>query len=184
MLIPTTVLTSTGGGGSMAAIQHQVLAVNTATFDFTSIPGTYMHLWMIMYLRGTKAATSVQAQVTFNGDTGANYDVEKHYAASNIPGAGGVINGTFFDPADAAGASSDAGAVSAVEILIPNYAGTTFHKTVTGKGFNPRAYSAGNEYVMNTGGLWKSTAAVTRITVTPDANSWAAGSMASLYGLS
>lgn len=172
-----------GVTAAMVQVSDSLLGANANNFDFTDIPGTYKHLWLLLYLRGTKSATSVQPRVTFNADTGTNYDVQKQYAAGSTPGSGGVASQAYIDLADASAASSDTGAVSAIEVLIPNYAGTTFHKTVTGKGFNPRAYSAGNEYVMNTGGLWKSTAAITRITITPDANQWALGSRATLYAM-
>ncbi len=172
-----------GATSALTQIYDNLLVAAAANFDITSIPGSYNHLWLILYLRGTKSATSVQPRLTFNNDTGTNYDSQKQYASAGTGGAGGTIGQAYIDLTDASAASSDTGAVSAIEALIPQYAGTTFHKTVTGKGFNPRAYSSGNEYVMNTGGLWKNTAAITRITVTPDSNNWDAGSRATLYGM-
>ena len=41
----------------------------------------------------------------------------------------------------------------------------------------------GDYYTGTTGGLWRNTAAVTRIQITPGAGSWAAGSAFYLYGI-
>lgn len=170
--------------GGLTLITDTLLAANANNFDFTSIPGTFTHLKLITYLRGTKSATSVQARIIFNNDTGANYDLQLHYAASNVPGASNTIGNTFLSFVDASAALSDGGAASTQEVLIPNYAATSLHKPCQATGYNPRAYSSGNEYVYNTGGIWKSTSAITRITITPDANQWATGSRATLYGMS
>ena len=174
---------ATGGVGAMTLIEDNLLAADAASFDFTNIPGTYKHLYLVMQLRGTKSATSAQPRVTFNGDTGTNYEVQKHYAAGGTPASVGTTGTTYIDLTDATAASSASGAASAIECVIPNYAGTSFHKSLSSTGFNPRSYASGSEYVMNTGGAWKNTAAITRVTITPDSNNWASGSRATLYGV-
>jgi hypothetical protein len=69
------------------------------------------------------------------------------------------------------------------KILIPDYASTTFHKSVSFSGFDVKAESTTNLRAQISGGIWHSTAAVTRVTLAGTGN-WKTGSRASLYGIS
>lgn len=167
---------------SMVMLADDLLAGAQASFDFTSIPATYKHLRLVLYLRGSAAATEVVAKLRFNNDSGTNYDWQKHYAAGSSGGAGETMSDNEIELADATAGSSPAGAVSVLDILIPNYAEETLQKAVTYHAFNPRN-GAGTEYVFHGGGIWKSTAAINRVTVLPGSGNWVAGSRATLYGM-
>lgn len=173
------------GGGGVTMIQDILLGADAATIDFSSIPATYSHLEIRALLRGATAATDVWVQVTINGDTGANYDNQELQ---------GYIGGTSAAWAESLGdtkmaymvlmpaASSPSGSAAAAQIEVPDYAGTAFHKTLIGSSVARIDTGSGNLRQIPTGGVWRSTAAIDQITLTPTSGDFLAGSHATLYG--
>lgn len=94
-----------------------------------------------------------------------------------------TLASTSNDLADSSAATSPADSATYQEVLISNYISTIFHKSFVLLGWNPRAYSSGNEYSMFGGGAWKSTSAINRITIFPSAGNFIAGSRLTIYGL-
>lgn len=172
-----------GAPGAMVQLADSLLGADTANFDFTSISGSYNHLLLYTYLRGTKAVTGLGLNLRFNNDSSAIYDWYRFYGSgSGSFGHGGVDNDTSIDADYPVGDSATTGFVGSGQFFIPNYAATTFFKSCTYDGFGPRA-EGGSLFRFSGGGMWKSTAAITRITITPDANNWKAGSRVTLYGV-
>lgn len=170
---------------AIALITDTTLGADTANFDFTSIPGTYKHLWLVGDLRSTEAAIQTLVGVRFNNDSGANYQSMFHYAIASADGqdATGTTTGTKALVAYTSGANASANHSGAFELLIPNYAGTTFHKAMRAQTAFTR--DAGNDPAITDGsGIWMSASAVTRVTVFPNSGSWKAASRLSLYGIS
>lgn len=171
-----------GGGGSLALIQ--TVSGAGATLDFTGIANTYQHLWLIVEGRSDTAATSTNLLMRFNGDTSAIYDWERYDAGAATVSAGESIAATSLMVGEITGATATASRPGLCEILIPNYAETSFFKSFrSGGGFTPTATS-GNIVYRGNFGLWRSTVAITQVTFLPLAGSFIAGSRASLYGLS
>lgn len=174
-----------GGGGAVELIDDQTLGSDTATIDFTSISGSYKHLRLIVQARSTRAAqTEDNVFFTFNADTGNNYDsqllqVRGTGTAISEALAGANSGVVMIVPA----ASSPAGSASSFVIEIPNYAGTTFNKSFTCHGSAPLTDSANGMRLESSAGEWRSTAAITRITLDLVNGNFLAGSRATLYGI-
>lgn len=170
-----------GGAGALAQIADQLLGADAASIDFAGIPATYNHLLVVVTGRTSAANPSNQVQVQLNGDAGANYDrqylringttVENNFAT------GQTVAQLF----DLPGSTATANYAGGGSFMIPNYTGTVFFKTMTATGGNLEGGTAGQTTLAEA--VWKSTAAVNRITLVTAGN-YLAGSRATVYGLS
>ena len=179
-------IASTGGGGGGAVTQLSIstLAAPAANFDISAISSAYNHLELWLLLRGTKAATVTNVRVRLNADSAANYDQQELFGGGGTAGADASAGQTFAFMGNANAASATAGSFSFLRLVIPFYKGTTAHKVFTAYGgtFITEGTTTSYASVVETG-LWRSTAAVTEITVFPDANNWDTGSAYVLYGV-
>lgn len=179
----TTAVTATIPGLPIA-IADSLLGGDTATFDFTSISGSYRHLEIRLSVRGTDTATNTWVKMTFNNDTAGNYDgfATQFFSGYTNAAVNEDLGATsfahsFYMPA----ASSQTGDAGVGIIRVPDYASTTFNK-----GFDANCYlrlttASTNVRSVISGGNWRSTAAITRITLTPTTGNFKAGSRATLY---
>ncbi len=169
--------------GHRALITRTVLVGTAATIDFSAIPATFENLMLEFMGRGDQAAAFVSAFMTLNGDTGANYDTQDVYGNVAVPGAAQSIAGNNFKNLFVAAASATAGSCSIFRVWIPSYARTTFRKMVLAN-ITGIIAADGNGMLdsVQMSGLWRSTAAVNQITLTPSAGNFAAGTVCSLYG--
>ena len=169
--------------GILVPLYDNLLAADAASFDVIGIPQGFKHLRIFTVLRGTKVADNVTPLLRFNNDTGNNY---KHSQQWSDASAGtGALAGTsvgYITLGLCSAANGAAGAAAVATLDIPSYSATTFWKGahyvgVTGEG------SIGQDYRFAGGGIWHSTSAINRITLSPDANNWLAGSRMTIYGL-
>ncbi len=167
---------------------------SSAGYSFTGISGDYNNLLIIAYLRSDRPTVpNDNLAMTFNGDTGNNYEW-LHMRWTHDTGA---VGGNEFSQ----GASLDAHIeVSFVEasgqapadvfsptwILIPDYSNATDHKgCLSQTGFQQASYINEQLGVDIGHGLWHTTAAaITQIDLDPEiGTNWEAGSRATLYGI-
>lgn len=160
-----------------------ILGSDTANIDFTSIPGTYRHLLVVAFLRGTTVATNQAIHLRLNNDSGANYDVQQLYVNNASVTGAETIGGTSDYLGTINAASAPANTFSPVEILIPNYAIGTQNKVFLSRCYNKRAESSGNLFSWMNNGDYRSNTAITRVTLYPGADNFLAASMATLYGI-
>lgn len=152
-----------------------------ASFTFSSIPGTYKHLRLVAQAQSSVAAGAGIA-MRFNGDSSAIYDVEDARAdntslsgsrlLAQTSGRIGIMSGT-----------NNAAAAAAIAVDIPNYAGASFHKSYV---FSAQwRNAASNADFMHEwgGGLWRSTAAITSITVMAESGNINTNSRLTLYAM-
>jgi len=171
-------------GGDFQLIQDITLSAEGASFDFTNIPQSFKHLKLISYLRD-KGSTSI-ASVRFNNDSSAVYSsLISYFRAVATLGTVEVINGT---KGDIMSSAFDAGDIANIfritETIIPDYTNTSNFKSWVGPAHAPYVGTASNVYIYFFGGHWKSTAAISRLTITEKAGAnFMAGSRISLYGL-
>lgn len=164
-------------------IASNILGGTTASVTFSSIPGTYSSLMVIHNARGDTAAGNTTLLLRFNADSGTNYD----YSRSSITGTGTTSN-IEGQAASAAvmgiisASSAPANVVGCGMIVVPNYAGTTFQKAAEGQANSKTSTSAGGVNQESYAGFWRSTAAITSITLLPNAGSFITGSSFWLYG--
>jgi hypothetical protein len=164
-------------------IAENLLVGTAASIVFSSIPATYRGLMLQVVLRGDTAATSTEALMRFNGDTGANYDYQRLNAGITTVNASEALNSTSIGIGDMAASTATAGAPGISTVMIPFYAGTTFWKMSTSHDGVSTGTATGSLQVKPWAGRWRNTAAINSITILPAAGNWIAGSSAVLYGL-
>lgn len=181
------IISGSGGSGlssGFTLITDTTLAVDTASFDFNGFPGTYIALRLVADLRATKAAATATLYCRLNNDSGSNYDYQiMNNTAATTVGASGALAGAQMQFGDIPGSTATAGRSAVAEITIDNYAGTTFDKNARCHIGLARGTSAGDVFVETSYGLWRNTAAVTRVTLLPDTGNFLAGSRCTLWGM-
>ena len=174
---------SGGAAGDLVKLSEQIVSGSAAaSITFASIVGTYRHLEMLFIGRGDVSAGNANFGVRFNGDSGANYDIQQIQGNNTTPGAYGVPAQTSINPFFIAGNTAPAGAVGTTRLLIYDYARAVWRKQVQGENYLDTADSAGGSYTTLGGGVWRSTAAITSITLISISGNFAVGTLATLYG--
>lgn len=164
------------------------LGAPQANFDISSISAAYNKLIVEAYLRSDRAANPADDwKLTFNGDTGNNYN------GNAIVNAGGTVSGLSNNTQTAniqAGTSSVPAATAtanywgSLRIECLAYAGTTNFKVVTFESYAATATGTANRWSVAGGGEWLSAVAINRLTLAPALGSnWIAGSRLLLYGV-
>ena len=156
-------------------IETQTLGTAVASVTFSSIPQTYTDLVLIANSSTTTVASSEINKMTFNSDTATNY------STTTLAGNGSSA-ASFRATSQAyirAGRNTANGESYFVpnKIQIMNYANTTTFKTAIAQG--PEA----GAYIENDVGLWRSTSAITSVTLTAGLNNYKVGSTFTLYGI-
>lgn len=156
-------------GSTYTPIATTTLGSAVASYTFSSIPGTYTDLVLIV---GGSISAAQNIGVEFNGDSGSNYSFIRIYGdgsgafsdkISNLPFSYLGINGTT---------------QSTLVASIQNYANTTTFKTSLGRG------NWAGEYVSAYVSTWRNTAAITSMKVLPaGANTLSSGTVLTLYGI-
>lgn len=154
------------------AISTTTLGSAATSITFSSIPGTYTDLRVVLTL---KPASGTRPYLQFNSDTGNNYSRTALYGdgtAADTLRSSNVAN-ISITPADSS-------QVSLWTYDILSYAGST-NKTVLG---TTSQDENGSGYVSRAVGLWRNTSAITTIYLySTVSNSFASGTTATLYGI-
>ena len=155
-------------------IATTTLGAAAATITFSSIPTTYTDLSIIMTATGSSESLG---QLRFNGDTASNYSSTYLYGngtsalSSRRTSRAGI---DFFE------GSVSTTIPSLAIINIFSYTSTSVNKTCLITGSLDRN---GSGEVENIVGLYRSTAAITSITLRGNGMNWASGTTATLYGI-
>ena len=157
-------------------INTQTLGTATPAISFTSIPQTYTDLFLVTNFG--LATVDQSALITFNDDTASNYSVTWLYANTSPASGRSSSRANIY-------LNANVGASTAVQttaiVNVQNYSNTTTYKTTLGR--SNRASTAGSyEGVEALAGLWRSTSAITKITITGQSN-LIIGSTFTLYGI-
>lgn len=161
-------------------IFSSTLGSAAASFDITSISQTYTHLRLVIQGQTSDAAAQV-AYLRFNNDSSAIYDTEGAYAYGS-PGASEVMAATF-SRWGSIPSSSSSGSIGCAVMTIPFYTATTFQKVCYSHNSYYRSTTTGTIASEMWWSRWRSTAAVSRITLFPAAGNFVTGSQCWLYGL-
>jgi FlaG/FlaF family flagellin (archaellin) len=169
-----TLTTASGSSGALVRIAQVVVSTATPTITFSSIPGTYTNLQLVINGQ-TSSGSAAWMVMQFNGDTGSTYDYTYmlNGGSSNQNNQTGIY--TVQLPSSSATNRAGGG-----QCNINSYAGTTFFKTST---CNSSAW-ASPITVGVLGGDWQSTTAVTSIALMlADSSNFVTGTTATLYGM-
>jgi hypothetical protein len=162
-------------------IQETILTVAAASISISNIPQGYRDLRIMLDARSDTAATNTAITAQVNGDTGTNYNWES-LIGTNIAAGGEGLSQTSWTLGLATAASATASRPGVLNVVLPAYADTTFHKTffcLNHLSFND---SSTNTQSRNYSGTWRSAAAITSLTLTPAAGNFVAGTVARVYG--
>jgi hypothetical protein len=157
-------------------ISTSTLSSGASSITFSSIPSTYTDLKVVLVELSSNTATQ---RVRFNSDTGSNYSTVMlagnaagtTASGSNYSSSSGIITDWY------AGGSSTSPAIKTLDIF--SYTGGTF-KTILINNNNDHSGSGTSEASV---GMWRSTSAITSITLTRDGGTYNTGTTATLYGI-
>ena len=157
-------------GSAFTLITDTVLGAPANSFDFTSIAGTFKHLWLAGYVRTDTAGGADDINIRLNNDSGSNYDgytVTVQSSPASFAGTENLAATSVVWKNAAVADSSTAGMFTSFECWIPHYAGTTNNKVVTGLSVRKQTVSPGDLRLGWLEGNWRSNSAITRVTLSP-----------------
>jgi hypothetical protein len=154
----------------------QVGAGGAASIDFTSIPGTYTDLMVVLSSRCTNSAVTGPIFMSFNGAT-TNRSARTLNGTGSLVGSYAIGDNFLFDTV---GNTATANTFNSSTIYIPNYAGSA-NKSFSIDTVNENNTTASNQVLE--AGLWSSTAAITSISITSPGYNLMQYSTATLYGI-
>ena len=159
-------------------IATQTLGSAAASVTFSSIPATYTDLIVIANMAVTTGTPNLQFYV--NSDNAGT-----SYSGTVVVGNGsGALSNRFSNQAQARVtyyAALDTGFNSMWIFNFLNYANTTTNKTMLIRGGSVN--SSGSEGTLANVSLWRSTAAINSINISPTSSTFITGSTFTLYGI-
>jgi hypothetical protein len=155
-------------------IATTTLGSANANITFTSIGSGYTDLRLVMTFLSSSG--SITSRLRFNGDTGSNYSSTTLRAdgssASSDRGTGSIWINPF-----------NSTATTTIPLMVTydifSYAGSTFKSLL----MTTSGDQNGSGWVERIVGLYRSTSAITSISIDASASTFAAGSTATLYGI-
>jgi hypothetical protein len=159
-------------------------AGGSSSITFSSIPGTYKHLQIRGISKNTEnASNSAYDTIIFNSDTATNYSVHGLYTSGAAIIADAYTTRAnmlyFGTPRSATGVAN---MFSGLIIDILDYANTSKYKTIKTFAGADVNHATGTYFGLY-GGNWRSTTAVTSITISAATASLAQYSSFALYGI-
>ncbi len=190
MPIPLGILAAAGfspavAGGSYDLLETTVLGSNAASITFSNLntyASTYQHLQIRAAVRSANSAFWGGIFLTFNGDSASNYATHNLVGNGSGVSSDAEINATstripFANVGSSAPTNAFGGFVT--DILDPYE--TSKFKTLRTLG--GRLTGGSEDRIGLTSGLWRSTNAVTSITLTSQNANFITGTRISLYGV-
>jgi len=170
--------------GSFESIASSVAGsggTSSSGVTFSSIPGTYSHLQLRLFLRCSVTGGGSESLILrVNGDSGTNYSAHRLYGDGTSTYGVGYTNLTETFLGDIARSGVDNSSYTVFIIDILDYANTNKYKTfrcLTGRDHN------GSGRVGLYSSLWRNTSAITSISVAPETTGWQQYSHFALYGI-
>ena len=175
-------VTVSPSGNTTSAVTYTPIATNTlssaaSTITFSSISGAYTDL--VLVINGGTSVNDSWASLRFNSDSGSNYSITRMNGNGTTAYSARSSNQTrIFIGYDAA--PNTAFQFNSI-VNIMNYSNATTYKTVLTRDNSP----AGTSYpgAAANVGLWRSTSAITTITLISNTSNFISGSTFSLYGI-
>lgn len=146
---------------------------SSGSITFSSIPSTYTDLKLVIV---GKAVSYVSGAIRFNSDSGTNYSYTYLGGDGSTASSGrDTSDTTIYAAGNLASIASTYPAMVTYDIF--SYAGSTY-KTLLTSASNDMNGSGSRELTV---GLWRSTSAITTISLWE--TGWATGTTATLYGI-
>jgi hypothetical protein len=151
-------------------------AGGAASIDFTSIPGTYTDLLLVVSTRCTNSAATGPVFISFNGAT-TNRSARTLNGTGSSVGSYTITDNFLFDTV---GNTATANTFNSSTIYVPNYAGST-NKSFSIDTVNENNTTASNQVLE--AGIWSSTAVITSLSLSSPGYNFVQYSTATLYGI-
>ena len=156
-------------GSTYTPIATTTLGSSATSYTFSSIPSTYTDLVLVASIKYTVSGD--YTKLTFNGDTASNY------SSTYIIGNGSAASSGRTSSVTSINVAYDANNETFTDLFsIQNYSNTTTYKTVLNR------HSVAGTRVEALVGLWRSTSAISSLTLTANTG-YAAGCQFTLYGI-
>lgn len=163
-------------------ISSNVLASSAASVTFSAIPSTYTDLVLRASVRGDSATVLEALLLNFNADTAGNYSQTTLLGSGSAASStrqSNVFSSNNLQQAD--GGSATASTFGNAEIYIPSY---TVNQNKPIGSFGVGENNATAAYMGAVALLWRNTAAITSIAITPNSSAnFVSGSSFYLYGI-
>ena len=159
------------------ALATTTLSSAASTITFSSIPGTYTDLRLVISNAKITATTGFYIYLRFNSNTGTNYSFTSLYGSGSSVSTANTTSQTSLATMVLADLSTTLPTFVTADIF--SYAGST-NKTVLMTCSNDKN---GSGYVERSVGLWRQTSAITSITMLLDGSTFQADTTATLYGI-
>jgi hypothetical protein len=158
-------------GATYVPIATQTLGSAAPSVIFNSIPQGYTDLFLVMSAK-ISSGVATNDRIQFNGDAGTNYSTTVLYGTGSSAGSYRLSNNSSILIDDVTSTNFNVN-----EINIQGYSNTTTYKTVVLRS------SPSDSSVQANVGLWRSTAAITSLTILAGASTFVVGSTFTLYGI-
>ena len=180
-------LNASGQKVGVTKIFDSTAGSTVANFNITSIPAGFGSLVVVCHLASDRAAAASDVvNLQINGDAGANYDYEYttwHGGTAGSNGSAAAATAAIAGRCTATG-TGPANTFSGLRLELPSYDDTTNNKTYFGTIHYKDGTGGVNINSGTCGGDWRSTAAITQITLTPNTGPhFIAGSRVIVYGM-
>lgn len=162
-------------GSTYTPIATTTLGSAQSSVSFSSFSG-YTDLVVIISAQ-SPSNDNVDLCVQFNSDTGGNYSRTYLLGDGTSAISGNTANSTRFAVPSISGNSVNSGVFTPVIFNIQNYSNSTTYKTILGRTANAKGYDGA------TVGLWRSTSAITSLSIFPASGTLNTGSTFTLYGI-
>jgi hypothetical protein len=164
-------------------ISSNVLASNTASVTFSSIPATYTDLVVKCSVRSIATGPSATLIVKFNADSTSNYSYTQLTGNSGGASSTRALSQTSGDLNDSiSGNSATAATFSSTEIYIPKYTSTGVKPYVAFTVAENNSVTLNDAFIKTVANQYRGTSAISSIAFT-SADSFASGSSFYLYGI-
>ncbi len=159
-------------GSTYSTIATTTLGSSASSYTFNSISGSYTDLVLIISAKNSTYNSS-SGEVRFNSDSGSNYSYTEVSGNGTTASSSRTANSTSLQCF-----RTDINNFGTSIINIQNYSNSTTNKTTISRASMENGVRA---FV----GLWRSTSAITSITVLPEGGTtFSTGSVFTLYGIS
>ena len=159
------------------SIATQTLGSAAASVTFSSIPSTYTDL--VLIINTSNSVSTNQPYIQFNADTSGsstNYSTTSLRGDGSSAASGRHTNQFAWFPVPGPGVGTN-GNFEPWLVNIMNYSNTTTFKTGLSRFNNAASIVSANAH------LWRSTAAISTITITMESGNFNTSSTFSLYGI-
>lgn len=161
---------------SYTLIGHQRLESPATNITFNSIPQVFTDLVLKLSLRTDNSQVALINAINFNGSS-ANW-TDRRLVGTGSAASSDTVNVGFLGGVQ--GTSTTTNTFSSYDVYIPNYTSANFKSISVDSVIENNATDSRQHLIA---GLWSQTAAINSIAITIGANSYVAGSTATLYGI-